>query len=96
MRSKDPRLQRHAYITDGSNLYEVLGDRVFPGVAGIRTRRIVVENCRSLLGSELLEDRVTSAFRLVRPAPARRCPDFVEEIAWEGLARPAPRASGGR
>lgn len=78
MSRHDPRLERGAYITDGSNLYEVVGERIFPGIAGIRTRRIMIENCRSLRGSELLSERIKAAFTLVRSAPASHCPDFVE------------------
>jgi hypothetical protein len=79
---QDPRLEKGAYITDGIDLYEVLGLQIRPGVAGIRVPRIVVENCRNLRGFEFLPDKVRSSFELVRRAPAPRCPDRVEEIAW--------------
>lgn len=82
MSSEDPRMQKGAYITDGTDLYEVTGLQVRPGVAGIRTPRIIVENYCSLRAGEFLPDKIRSAFNLVRPAPAGNCPDTVREIAW--------------
>lgn len=78
---EDPRFQTGAYITDGTDLYEVLGLEVRPSVAGIRVPRIVVEDCRSSDDLELLPDCVRATFDLVRAAPAAGCPDHVEEIA---------------
>lgn len=78
----DPRLQHGAYITDGTDLYEVVGLQVRPGVAGIRTPRIIVENCRNLRGLEFLPEKIRQTFNLVRYAPAGRCPDLIEDIAW--------------
>lgn len=82
MMNEDPRFQKGAYITDGTDLYEVLGLQIRPGVAGIRVPRIVVENCRNARGLEFLPDKIRACFDLVRAAPAPRCPDVVEEIAW--------------
>jgi hypothetical protein len=78
----DPRLQTGAYITDGIDLYEVVGLRTRPGNMGIRTVRIVVENCRSFRGLEFLPERIRATFNLVRQPPHPRCPDVVEEIPW--------------
>lgn len=82
MIDQDPRLEKGAYITDGTDLYEVVALERRPGVAGIRTLRVVVENCRNFRGFEFLPDRVQSTFALVRNAPVGRCPDLVEEIGW--------------
>ncbi|MBV9338773.1 MAG: hypothetical protein JO243_23025 [Solirubrobacterales bacterium] len=86
MIERDPRMQMGAYITDGIDLYEVTGMQRGPGVMGVSTVRIAVENCRNLRCLELLPDKVRNAFKLVRAAPVGRCPDVIEDIAWE----PAP------
>ena len=86
MIERDPRMQLGAYITDGIDLYEVTGMQRGPGVMGMSTVRIAVENCRDLRYLELLPDKVRSAFALVRAAPVGRCPDVLEDIAWD----PAP------
>ncbi|MBV8944035.1 MAG: hypothetical protein JO286_10840 [Solirubrobacterales bacterium] len=86
MIERDPRLQPGAYITDGIDLYEVIGMQRGPGVLGVSTIRIAVENCRSLRCLEILPDKLRSAFELVRSAPVGRCPDMIEDIAWD----PAP------
>jgi hypothetical protein len=78
----DPRMQQGAYITDGTDLYEVTGLQRGPGVMGLATVRILVENCRSLSDVELLPDRIRGHFRLIREAPSGICPDRVEEISW--------------
>lgn len=82
MASSDPRLQKGAYVTDGVDLYEVLGMRMGPGAMGIRTVRVVLENCRSFRGLEFLPEKVRTTFNLVRSAPAPRVPDLVDDIAW--------------
>jgi len=78
----DPRLQQGAYITDGVDLYEVLGMQRGPGVMGVSTVRVVVQNCRNLRGLEFLPEKVRRTFNLVKNAPASRCPDLVEDIGW--------------
>jgi len=80
-------MQPGAYITDGIDLYEVTGMQRGPGVMGISTVRISVENCRNLRCLEFLPDKIRSAFELVKPAPVASCPDVIEDISWEaGLA----------
>jgi hypothetical protein len=80
-------MQPGAYITDGIDLYEVTGMQRGPGVMGISTVRISVENCRNLRCLEFLPDRIRSAFELVKAAPVGSCPDVIEDISWEaGLA----------
>ena len=76
-------MQPGAYITDGVDLYEVTGVQRGPGVMGMSTVRITVENCRSLRCLEFLPDRIRGAFELVRTAPIGNCPDVLEQIAWE-------------
>jgi hypothetical protein len=78
----DPRLATGAYITDGIDLYEVVGVQRGPGVMGVRTVRILVENCRNFRGLEFLPQKIRATFNLVRQPPHPRCPDVVEEIAW--------------
>lgn len=78
----DPRLQRGAYLTDGVNLYEVTAVRRGPGVMGLSTVRVVVENCRSFARVEFLPDRIRRSFSLVRKAPIASCPDLVDQIDW--------------
>ena len=79
-------MQTGAYITDGIDLYEVTGLQRGPGVMGVSTVRIAIENCRNLRCLELLPDKIRSNFALVRAAPVGRCPDVIEDIAWD----PAP------
>ncbi|HTT29333.1 MAG TPA: hypothetical protein VMG37_13050 [Solirubrobacteraceae bacterium] len=80
-------MQPGAYITDGIDLYEVTGMQRGPGVMGISTVRISVENCRNLRCLEFLPDKIRSAFELVKQAPVGSCPDVIEDISWEaGLA----------
>lgn len=87
MVERDPRIQAGAYITDGIDLYEVTGVQRGPGVMGISTVRITVENSRNLRCLEFLPDKIRSSFELVKAAPTCTCPDAVEDIAWEaGLA----------
>jgi hypothetical protein len=78
----DPRLQQGAYITDGTDLYEVLAIRRGPGALGVSAVRILVENCRNLRGREFLPDKIRRGFQLVKGAPLATCPDLVEEIVW--------------
>jgi hypothetical protein len=78
----ESRLQPGAYITDGIDLYEVTGSQRGPGVMGVSTLRIRVENCRNLRSLEFLPDRIRSGFRLVKAAPVGDCPDVIEEISW--------------
>lgn len=78
----DPRLQRGAYVTDGLDLYEIVGMQRGPGVMGVSTVRVIVENCRNLRRLEFLPDKIRRSFDLVRHAPIGRCPDLVEDIAW--------------
>jgi hypothetical protein len=80
---RDPRIQAGAYITDGIDLYEVTGMQRGPGVMGISTVRIMVENCRNLRCLEFLPDKIRSSFELVKAAPVCNCPDAVEDIAWD-------------
>jgi len=82
MIDEDPRLQQGAYITDGIDLYEVLGMQRGPGVMGVSTVRVVVENCRNLRGLEFFPEKIRRTFNLVRTAPASRCPDRLDDIAW--------------
>ena len=79
----DPRMAVGAYITDGIDLYEVTGLMRGPGVMGMSTVRIEVENCRKLGRLEFLPDKNRTAFELVKAAPAAEVPDDVEHIAWE-------------
>ena len=83
---QDPRLEVGAYITDGGDLYEVIGLQRGPGAMGVRTVRILVENCRNFRALEFLPDKIQATFELVRHPPAPTVPDVFEEIAWE----PAP------
>jgi hypothetical protein len=80
---RDPRMQLGAYITDGIDLYEVMGMQRGPGVMGMSTVRVMVENCRNLRCLEFLPDKIRTAFELVKGAPVGRCPDMVDEIAWD-------------
>ncbi len=80
---RDPRMQLGAYITDGIDLYEVMGMQRGPGVMGMSTVRIMVENCRNLRCLEFLPDKIRTAFDLVKAAPVGRCPDVVEDISWD-------------
>jgi hypothetical protein len=80
---RDPRMQVGAYISDGVDLYEVSGMQRGPGVMGVSTVRITVENCRNLRSLEFLPDKIRSSFELVKAAPVCTCPDVVDDIAWE-------------
>jgi hypothetical protein len=82
MTDEDPRLQQGAYITDGIDLYEVLGLQRGPGVMGVSSVRVLVENCRNFCGLEFLPEKVRRTFNLVKTAPAGRCPDRLDDIAW--------------
>lgn len=79
---RDARLQPGAYITDGIDLYEVSGTQQGPGVMGVSTVRILVENCRTLRSLEFLPDKIRYSFELVKAAPVCSCPDIVDDIAW--------------
>jgi hypothetical protein len=92
MIERDPRMQIGAYITDGIDLYEVTGMQRGPGVMGMSTLRVVVENCRNLRGLEFLPDKIRTAFELVRAAPIGCCPDVVDDIPWDP-AIPEQRAA---
>jgi hypothetical protein len=89
---RDPRMQLGAYITDGIDLYEVTGMQRGPGVLGMSTVRIMVENCRNLRCLEFLPDKIRSAFELVRAAPIGCCPDVIDDIPWDP-AVPQARAA---
>ena len=78
----DPRLQRGAYVTDGIDLYEIMGMQRGPGIMGVSTVRVIVENCRNLRRLEFLPDKIRRSFSLVRRPPSSRCPDLVEDIVW--------------
>jgi hypothetical protein len=80
---RDPRMQLGAYITDGVDLYEVTGMHRGPGVMGMSTVRIMVENCRNLRCLEFLPDKIRTGFVLVRAAPIGTCPDVVDDIPWD-------------
>ena len=87
-------MQMGACITDGIDLFEVTGMQRGPSVMGMSTVRIAVENCRNLRCLELLPDKIRTAFELVRAAPAGRCPDRLEDIAWDpSPAMPQQRAA---
>lgn len=87
-------MQMGAYITDGIDLYEVTAIQRGPGVMGMSTIRIMVENCRSLRGLEFHPEKIRTAFELVRAAPVGRCPDRLEDIAWDPEpAMPVRRAA---
>jgi hypothetical protein len=53
MIERDPRMQVGANITDGIDLYEVTGMQRGPGVMGMSTVRVSVENSRNLRCLEL-------------------------------------------
>ena len=80
---RDPRMQLGAYITDGIDLYEVTGMQRGPGVMGMSTVRIMVENCRNMRCLEFLPDKIRTAFDLVKAAPIGTCPDVVGDIPWD-------------
>ena len=82
MIERDPRMKPGAYITDGIDLYEVTGMQRGPGMMGVSTLRIIVENCRTLRRLEFLPDKIRCSFELVGVAPVCSCPDVIEEIAW--------------
>ncbi len=86
-------MQVGAYISDGMDLYEVTGRQRGPGVMGMSTVRIGVENCCNLRCLEFLSDKIRTSFELVRSAPVGRCPDVLEEIAWYPAATPERRAA---
>jgi hypothetical protein len=90
---RDPRMQMGAYITDGIDLYEVTGMQRGPGVMGMSTVRIAVENCCNLRLLEFLPDKIRSAFGLVRAAPVGTCPDRLEDISWDPAWLPEQRAA---
>jgi hypothetical protein len=79
---RDARMQPGSYITDGVDLYEVSGTERGPGVMGVSTVRIVVENSRTLRRLEFLPDKIRCSFELVKAAPVCTCPDVVEDIPW--------------
>ena len=81
MIERDARMQPGAYITDGIDLYGVTGMQRGPGVMGVSTLRIMVENCRHFRRLEFLPDRIRCSFKLVRAAPECSCPDVVDDIA---------------
>ncbi len=96
-------MRQGAYITDGLDLYEVTGFQRGPGVMGIATVRILVENCADLRWLEFLPEKIRHHFELVRAAPSALCPDVVEEISWglgmdssAGRLTPRGRESGSR
>lgn len=76
-------MQAGAYITDCIDLYEVTGTQRGPGLMGVSTVRIIVENCRTLRCLEFLPDKIRSSFKLVKAAPVCNCPDVVDDIAWD-------------
>ena len=84
---RDPRMQLGAYITDGLDLYEVTGMQRGPGVMGMSTVRIMLENCRNLRRLEFLPDKIRTVFELVKAAPEGRCPDILDDISWDSEAR---------
>ena len=68
-------MQPGAYITDGIDLYEVTGTQRGPGVMGVSTVRITLENCRNLRCLEFLPDKIRTTFQLVKTAPVGSCPE---------------------
>ena len=79
----DPRMQLGAYITDGIDLYEVTGMQRGPGMLGMSTARIMVENCPNLRCMEFMPDKIRTGFDLVRAAPIGCCPESVDDIPWD-------------
>jgi hypothetical protein len=82
MSDHDPKLLTGAYITDGTDLFEVCGVQRGPGTMGVSTVRIVVENCRNFRRLEFFPEKIRKTFDLVRDAPAARCPDLLGDIGW--------------
>jgi hypothetical protein len=68
----DPGLQQGAYITDGTDLYEVLGIRRGPAALGVSTVRILAENCRNLRGREFLPDKIPPGLPARQGRPSGR------------------------
>lgn len=66
--SCEPRFQIGAYLTDGSDLFEVIGVRHGRGQIGSAAMRLILEDCYTLRNVEFLLDKVRRRFRLVRPA----------------------------
>ena len=93
MIERDPRTQMGAYITDGIDLYEVIWMQRGPGVMGMSTVRIAVENCRNLRLLEFLPDKIRSAFVLVRAAPVGTCPYRLDNIPSDLALLPEQRAA---
>ena len=74
----DARLQRGAYVTDGTNLYEITAIRRGPGMMELTTVRVEIENrCRTFTRIELLPEEDPASFSLVRHAPVAACPDLL-------------------
>ena len=95
MIERDPRMQPGAYITDGIDLYEVTGTQRGPGVMGISTVRISVENCRNLRQLEFLPDQQGDIARRRRHEFADRrlirCAMSVAGTHWRTSRRPTVR-----
>jgi hypothetical protein len=64
--SADPRFQIGAYLTDGTDLFEVMGLRRGRGQIGSVAMRLILEDCYTLRRVEFLIDKVRRRFRLVR------------------------------
>jgi hypothetical protein len=75
-------LQPASYITDGDALYEVINVRRGPGVMGVMTMQVIIENCRDFRRLELVPGKLRTGFRLVKEAPRAWCPDCLDQIVW--------------
>lgn len=64
----DPRADPGAYITDGRQLYEVVG---------ARNNLLLIQDCRSTSRTSISGVLLRRRFRLVSPAPV--VPDFITE-----------------
>ncbi|HLY48125.1 MAG TPA: hypothetical protein VKR21_02915 [Solirubrobacteraceae bacterium] len=62
----DPRFRIGAYLTDGTDLFEVMGLSRGRGQIGSVARRVILEDCYTLRKVEFLLDKVRRRFRLVR------------------------------
>ena len=69
----DPRLQVGAYIKSGGELFEVISVQEVTS-NNEKTKRYVLENCKSLKRVPYLQREIEDGFELVRKA-SDTCPD---------------------